>query len=678
MNDLITRMDTRRSSRIKAKGTTTASKTQMDNSQAATNEHTDAHHDSGQAERRPKKRRNTTSLSTTSAKKRKLLRLAKLKNLPEMPIDILYEIFRLLQPIDILNLARSTKPLRAILMSRSSRTVWKSALSNYGPRQVPACPFELNEPQYVDLAFSKHCHFCQVAAGSGVAFILWNLRVRCCEKCKKDSACLYILSVSEYYDLTKEQQTLIPWASLASSKNDWRDSNKMACLRSAFTALTSELSPLVGDEREHVVQSWKERTTRIIEDAARCEEWENLVASDAASAREAARLRRETAILAKLREEGWEDELEKMSMWDFQQLAVVKVPKDLTERAWVQMAPAMLQWMQTARTERLERARRHLVQPGVKIIRQIIDAYGWTLPADGVLMGLADVCLSEPFRSILANFPEDAVFERATFADANDSLPRLHEEWAADAKAYLLQHTELSPGSEAAAAHLDLATTQFACSHCPNSGGHTGAETLTHRHQDIHRAVAVSKEDTFLLPAFTLFRTQPWKLAGQGCPNWVYDPALEQSARDVVVACGRDADVTTFAEMTALDPWLQCKPCTDRARTRNHKVMSWRSAVQHAFHCHESSEYGGSEMWRVLNAADTKSARARRTPLSVHRCRRCLERLSFTARDSENHRQECLGAHLQWIHGVDRKNISSNFVATKDYPQHSVVLAHPT
>jgi hypothetical protein len=46
------------------------------------------------------------------------------------------QIFSLLEPLDVLRLARTTKALRNVLMSRT----------------------DLTEPQYANLAFSEHCH----------------------------------------------------------------------------------------------------------------------------------------------------------------------------------------------------------------------------------------------------------------------------------------------------------------------------------------------------------------------------------------------------------------------------------------------------------------------------------------------------------------------------------------
>jgi hypothetical protein len=59
--------------------------------------------------------------------------------------------------MDLLNLARTTKDLRRILMSRASKSVWKEAFSNVSPAGLPDCPPDLNEPQYAELAFGRNC-----------------------------------------------------------------------------------------------------------------------------------------------------------------------------------------------------------------------------------------------------------------------------------------------------------------------------------------------------------------------------------------------------------------------------------------------------------------------------------------------------------------------------------------
>ncbi|KAF8896418.1 hypothetical protein BD779DRAFT_584279 [Infundibulicybe gibba] len=96
----------------------------------------------------------------------------------EMPIDILFEIFGHLTPADLLMLSRTTTALRALLMSRSSISVWRASIASVPG--LPACPLDLTEPQYANLAFDDHCHFCLTP---NVHDIFWGCRLRACRKC---------------------------------------------------------------------------------------------------------------------------------------------------------------------------------------------------------------------------------------------------------------------------------------------------------------------------------------------------------------------------------------------------------------------------------------------------------------------------------------------------------------
>ncbi|TFK99665.1 hypothetical protein BDV98DRAFT_469658, partial [Pterulicium gracile] len=60
-------------------------------------------------------------------------------------------------PSELLNLSRSTKPLRKILLARSARPIWKRALKNLGPL-LPPCPPHISEPQYSHCIFGMYCY----------------------------------------------------------------------------------------------------------------------------------------------------------------------------------------------------------------------------------------------------------------------------------------------------------------------------------------------------------------------------------------------------------------------------------------------------------------------------------------------------------------------------------------
>jgi len=74
-------------------------------------------------------------------------------------------IFLLLDPIDLLHLARTTKALRAFLLNpRKSSGLWETAISNV--EDFPPCPDHLSAPEYTHLAFVPVCHVGRMCVAS--------------------------------------------------------------------------------------------------------------------------------------------------------------------------------------------------------------------------------------------------------------------------------------------------------------------------------------------------------------------------------------------------------------------------------------------------------------------------------------------------------------------------------
>ncbi|KAG6839428.1 hypothetical protein C0991_002625, partial [Blastosporella zonata] len=67
-----------------------------------------------------------------------------LKDIVEMPVDVLFEIFMYLNPVEVLHLSRMCKSLRRILMVKSAEFIWRQARLNL--EGFPDCPEDLNEP----------------------------------------------------------------------------------------------------------------------------------------------------------------------------------------------------------------------------------------------------------------------------------------------------------------------------------------------------------------------------------------------------------------------------------------------------------------------------------------------------------------------------------------------------
>jgi len=66
-----------------------------------------------------------------------------LKMITEMPMDILFEIFCQLEPIDLLHLSRASKTLRGILVAKDIVHIWKKVICFPLFKSSDSCQFVL-------------------------------------------------------------------------------------------------------------------------------------------------------------------------------------------------------------------------------------------------------------------------------------------------------------------------------------------------------------------------------------------------------------------------------------------------------------------------------------------------------------------------------------------------------
>ncbi|KAG8767281.1 hypothetical protein FRC12_006329 [Ceratobasidium sp. 428] len=112
------------------------------------------------------------------AKKRIKGKQGGLKNFVTLPVDLFAQIAGLLDPGDLVVLARTNKFFRNMLMSRSATLIWRQSFENIP--DLPGCPSDMPEPQYAALVFSPYCTFCGKPVRRGVDTCL---RVRICSSC---------------------------------------------------------------------------------------------------------------------------------------------------------------------------------------------------------------------------------------------------------------------------------------------------------------------------------------------------------------------------------------------------------------------------------------------------------------------------------------------------------------
>ncbi|EMD38467.1 hypothetical protein CERSUDRAFT_82729 [Gelatoporia subvermispora B] len=523
----------------------------------------------------PKRRRvgvakNASKSNASKEKGRRACRRT-LSMLPDMPLDILFEIFGHLHPLDVLHLARTSKALRNVLMRRSAISIWKEARSRI--QDLPECPLDLSEPQYAHLLFDPHCHFCLTAR---VMTVLWACRVRCCKSCMgehvADSSYIYTF-ICDVWARTLPVAKMVPM--------EFR--NKLVFLKRDGEALKEQIQ-LIGDDKDKLAEFRARKTEEVsaIETHARAvAAWQDDQVERRTVELETIRLSRMTSIMNKLSDLGYREDLDKMSeeyRAEFEDHPLVRQPKELTERIWNNIRQSMLAYMERVRADRL--AREHCQHMCIRIIfvKQLLDIFSLICPPRTYLPSTADFCVMPEFKRSLLVPPDDAP-PRGELLEAFAQIVELCSRWRGQVSARLVPLLPALPAPTDAPplARLQLATTFFRCTQCPPGWNAIGfPRVLAHECLTVHTAIdtGAAAPDAHLRNALALaVGEQPWNHAGE---RVAWHEEAHRAARHIVRACGADADRATWEALDELDARLACVACVQSECVR---VMTWRTAV---------------------------------------------------------------------------------------------------
>ncbi|KDR85932.1 hypothetical protein GALMADRAFT_218999 [Galerina marginata CBS 339.88] len=538
-----------------------------------------------------KRRLNDSTMDEQLQGKRTRRKAGSLKDLVEMPLDVVGEIFSRLDPGDLLNLARIEKSLRAFLMSRSSISIWKRSRSNI-PR-LPDCPSDLSEPQYANLVFTKNCDFCLRNLSS--IHISWEARVKTCTRCMHENFEAGIFDHDRGYPLSLAP--FLPF--MTPSKPDSDDlyySNLDRLWRKGYEDAKDKeewLEIKLGERRDIEVH------------AGACAVWQK----ETEIARKAYKLslveKNKTIIVERVKKLGWEEEFAKMSEDDVMPQDIPKVTKacqkELTDRVLLNLDKLLIEHMEDFRRERLHRDRRAMLMERLPILKDVYQTYILSLPANAL-----HPTAGELFRSpVVQELINTSSFTKAHMETIIPILPHLTLRWQKELEDKLCQLISTACGAEYPfdpEKVLHLATTSFSCGRC------SSGKSLTHPRVLVHSCATSWSRD--------------------GCPMEVDEKAcnsvLEQvywnsrgditfklddlkQMQDVIQMCGLDAKTTTRLEMDEANPILECIPCNDIHRGR--ATLKWSAVITHKHEAHKNREM----KLKVLEGQEADLARARMT-----------------------------------------------------------------
>ncbi|KAF9473294.1 hypothetical protein BDN70DRAFT_397879 [Pholiota conissans] len=532
-----------------------------------------------------------------------------LKKLVEMPVDILFEIFSCLDPLDLVYMARTTRALRALLTGPSSKLIWKASRSNvFG---LPDCPDDLTEQQYAVLMFAKMCMFCQ--RDLSIVHTSFYARVRCCNKCLK----MHFTQMSGPPSSWEHQQDY------PDSLSDWipfikvvREGNRKGVATRHETYFISSRtvvrwrSEYVALETAQSQDSWLERTLEgqyaKANHSRACDLWHGARQKQTEMSEI---FERNTEILQHITEAGLLDDFYKVSpmhsisdLWDAENLSGPIEPTTFDN----------LKITITAEVSRRKQNRKSQEKRGFLSRRKDILSQVWedgvqTLPIDSPYPCRPEFyCITESYNLVdYSKTAKDALL--VPFVDVVD-LWRKH----VDDKLLGLIADECGPDyAFDSSTVFDLATTFFVCTQsCHSVNSISVRPSMRHVQALMHRCFDWQTLSIATLPEGGLeFRVV------FGYPVW-YDVAgcVEFRAEDlevmqkIVRLCDLDPAVATAREMDELDPIFECLACNSASDGR--ATMVWSAVLNHQRLSHVS-DFVNIDALRILGDPEASTVRAR-------------------------------------------------------------------
>ncbi|RDX56849.1 hypothetical protein OH76DRAFT_1395991 [Lentinus brumalis] len=344
-----------------------------------------------------------------------------LKDMPGMPLDILIEIFGFMHPRDLLNLARTSKSFRALLMSRSSHAMWRASIE--GVEGLPKCPPYMSEPEYINLLFFPHCHGC---LKPNVQTIVFEFAVRYCNACKKEM----LFERVHAFDLLQSINGLggftgFPFAMI-------KDGHHLQYHKPEILAFRAQWDLLPDDDSKKVFAAAAISRVKMMHEALPAlHKWRDEQKSKRSVELHQIKVDRFHSITAKLRQEGWAEELDLMSSWQQRAMRDTFASKaePLTERGWQKVRGDAVAYMEDIKKRRLDAARRVLLRGRFESFAKSHETYrdaDYRRTADSDLEPhLMDLAVMDEFRAILdvdkdadMSILDNAEEMRITFDDA--------------------------------------------------------------------------------------------------------------------------------------------------------------------------------------------------------------------------------------------------------------------
>ncbi|KAF7308186.1 F-box domain-containing protein [Mycena chlorophos] len=261
----------------------------------------------------------------------------KLDMLPEILVDVLLEILAYLHPLELIQLSRTSKPLRDIVLSPVADSTWRTSFLL--DESTPPCPDRYPPRRWARLLFGlRLCDRCGVS-GVDADYHSWlHLCTRCTETTAHDD-----------------------WPSIAHCRPNFRPTPR--------PGRTSG-----GLSLEECLQAHNDLVLKVDEVAKMCQDWENQNMGDLSWQGDAARGRIVHQVRKRLvKQEGFvaEDTYRSDTYYAIWNCAAFDGKRRLTSTLWNRAKAHIIPTVAEARDERLAAERTALIQQRLEVLRPV-------------------------------------------------------------------------------------------------------------------------------------------------------------------------------------------------------------------------------------------------------------------------------------------------------------------
>ncbi|KAF7318801.1 F-box domain-containing protein [Mycena chlorophos] len=584
--------------------------------------------------------------------------------LVKMPVNILFEIFGLCPPQDLLSLSCASHSLRTHLLSQTdpSRGIWKAAREYaQGPPVGPG----MTESQWARLIFGKP--WCQSCGAPNVQRVDFRLQRRACTTCLKENLVVTSEFKSTFPDIEPSILDLLRHTNIGAngraSKSRWywhEDVEDM--VRELESIERGDHVRVRGAlKKEAFIAGRKKLVKAISEHAKICGEWKLTAAHRRQEEKNELSRQRYNDLKAKFIELGYVE----ADINSIKGQKVAEQPTPLTERDWERVRSPLEKTIEAAKSKRLYFERKAVVDKRRNVAEGLYNKYRRSIvPSQWRSLPPLWSFLAKPVFKDILEAADDLEVTELHFQPALDSLPAMVLSLQTGRSAHLLELIQTPPTTPAQADaepgeilpspphpySLDSALAVFVCEQKCKAATPPGSSGSPIPAYVGHEAAAAHHCRGSYYSAIHGHYQTVFQLSKGG--------VLAASA--LLKSVGFD-DKATCAQMDTLDARFVCQVCPARkvSGKLTYWVYPWRAAITHFAHTHQTKPC--VPQWELLDPARTELVKGRETDST----------LSWACNHCAQHAKQCetrakVVQHVESIHAISNPSVAVDFFRLVD------------